>query len=357
MKPGEAPSEPEEISQVRLFVFRTFLFLAPLLLAVATMIGLDPLKVFRIHDPYYGPTDFLDINREMVCLRTFERNSADVRYDSFIFGSSRSISYHAEVWQRMLPEGSKAFHFDALGETVWGVRNKIRYLQDRNIPLRHVLLPVDEELLAGTGDRSGYLTISPPALSLAPPTRFYKTSLQAMLQPRMTATWVDYSLLRTKRAYMGAIIRDPGSTLRMNPITADLHHGVEASIQADPASYYANWIERYGTRERNRWPATPVTEPRLALLREIAERLGSANTNVTIIINPVYNQVPISSSWLEMLRAHFGETNVHDYSGRNPFTEDLRNYYDASHFRPHVGTAILREIYTRIPAVPDPPGN
>jgi hypothetical protein len=344
-----APTDPLPAATggilIRRFALRWLVFVAPLLLVVTLLVASDPLKVFRSDASYYGPKDFLDINREMVCLKTFESKSKDFRYDSFIFGSSRSISYHAEVWQEMLPEGSKAFHFDALGETTWGVRNKIRYLQKKNTPLRQVLLSLDEELLAGTGDRTGYLIISPPALSLAPPTRFYKTSLQALLQPRMAASWIDYSLFRTKRPYMGLVIRDPGSTLRMNPLTADLHHGVEAAILKNPDSYYTGWTERYGTRERNGWASTPVTEARVALLREISTRLEKSHTSVKIIVNPVYNQQPISDEWLKILRTIFGETNVFDYSGKNSFTDDFRNYYDASHFRPHVGTAILEEIY------------
>ncbi|MEG2479981.1 MAG: hypothetical protein RSA50_06885, partial [Mucinivorans sp.] len=42
----------------------------------------------------------------------------------------------------------------------------------------------------------------------------------------------------------------------------------------------------------------------------------------------------------------FGQNNVFDFSGINSFTKDYHNYYEDSHYRPHVAKAIIDTIYS-----------
>ena len=40
-----------------------------------------------------------------------------------------------------------------------------------------------------------------------------------------------------------------------------------------------------------------------------------------------------------------GKQNVFDFSGINFITNDYHNYYENSHYRPHVADYIMKEIY------------
>ena len=53
----------------------------------------------------------------------------------------------------------------------------------------------------------------------------------------------------------------------------------------------------------------------------------------------------LNESDLIYLKDTFGEDNVFDFSGINEFTNDYRNYYEISHYRPHVARKILEIVY------------
>ena len=63
------------------------------------------------------------------------------------------------------------------------------------------------------------------------------------------------------------------------------------------------------------------------------------------MISPLYNKMKLHNEDLEYLKKVFGETNVFDFSGINKFTNDYRNYYESSHYRPHVAREILKIVY------------
>lgn len=59
----------------------------------------------------------------------------------------------------------------------------------------------------------------------------------------------------------------------------------------------------------------------------------------------MYDQLKINEEDLEYLKTLFGDVNVFDFSGINKFTNDYKNYYEASHYRPHVTKEIMEKIY------------
>jgi len=69
------------------------------------------------------------------------------------------------------------------------------------------------------------------------------------------------------------------------------------------------------------------------------------NTKYQIIISPVYDQVPLEKQQIEQLELIFGEKHIYNFSGKNQFTESIHNFYETSHYRPHVANEILRIVY------------
>ena len=68
-------------------------------------------------------------------------------------------------------------------------------------------------------------------------------------------------------------------------------------------------------------------------------------TSVQIIISPLYNQIRLNPNDLQCLKQLFGSDNVNDFSGPNLWNTDLHNYYEASHYRPHVAVAVMDSVY------------
>jgi hypothetical protein len=59
----------------------------------------------------------------------------------------------------------------------------------------------------------------------------------------------------------------------------------------------------------------------------------------------LYNQVSFAADDLAVIKTLFGSENVFDFSGINEMTSHVENYYEDSHYRPHVARAIMNEIY------------
>jgi hypothetical protein len=93
-------------------------------------------------------------------------------------------------------------------------------------------------------------------------------------------------------------------------------------------------------------PITVLPEQR-RLLSSMAQIFARHGTRVRVVVSPLYDQIRLHPADLAALREIFGQDNVVDFSGDNPMTSDVRNYYESSHFRPPVARAILSGLYTR----------
>lgn len=343
-------SDPESRSSpwiiIRPLIFRLTLFLSPLICACLLVIAVDPLKAFRKYDQYYGQNNFLELNRELICFNTFNRHFSTQKFNAFIFGNSRSLAISTKEWAQYLPEDAKPFHFDALGDTLWGVRNKLAYLEKREASIDFVLWALDQELLEGIANRSGYQVISPFQLSGESPASFYFTFIHSVLKPKVAIAFLDYSLFNRYRSYMSGIIRENAGAICMDPITADLYYKVEQDIQENPESYYSTRKDIFYSRPAPIPPSSSLpTRQHIQLINEISSIIQRCGTQLKIIVNPLYNQVPLDPQWIELLQSKFGESVVWDFSGSHPLTQPIENYYETSHYRPHVAREMLKIIY------------
>ena len=63
------------------------------------------------------------------------------------------------------------------------------------------------------------------------------------------------------------------------------------------------------------------------------------------MISPLYDQVKFNPEDLSVLQEVFGHNQVFDFSGVNEFTTSKYNYYETSHYRPHVANEIMKKVY------------
>ncbi len=83
------------------------------------------------------------------------------------------------------------------------------------------------------------------------------------------------------------------------------------------------------------------------MLNEIIDVFRKQKTEYKIIISPAYDQLKLAPQDKIQLENIFGKENVYDFAGINPITNNYRNYYEHSHYRPHVTKHILSEIYKK----------
>jgi hypothetical protein len=116
-------------------------------------------------------------------------------------------------------------------------------------------------------------------------------------------------------------------------------------------TYYTPQLIRdeFYTRDKQQhYSEACIRENQQAMLSDIAASFRKYGTRFRIIINPLYNQEKLNPADLAYLEQLFGKEQVFDYSGINPITDDYRNYYEKSHYRPEVADAIMKFMYTGV---------
>lgn len=140
-------------------LIKIILFGIPFLLLFVSFIYIDRYKVFREYKNYDTNT-----NRSYVCYKTFVKNYKNEQFDSFILGSSLSLSFKLSDWYKHLPKNSKPFHFDGSGEGIYGIYNKLKFLDKKGVPVNNVLIIIEKRGLSKYGiyDSKGVLGVAPP---------------------------------------------------------------------------------------------------------------------------------------------------------------------------------------------------
>lgn len=311
------------------------------------IIWIDTFRVFRNYSDYYKDL-VVGINREVVTTRTYEKYRKKMNFNSFIFGSSRSQAFKCEQWENYLDENDQAFHFDASGEGIYGVANKIYFIDKNDGSIKNVLLVVDRNLLSHTINKTNHLYISPPELSKESKLFFYATFIQAQLNYKFLIAYLDYSIFKTYRDYMAFLISRAKYPSNHNKINCDIWYGSDHHIKIDSMGYYKELIEKdlfYDRNEVKNYKMTKITNLEIEQLELIKQIFDKHGTLYKVIVSPMYDQIPIGSEQLNLLINIFGESNVYNFSGKNQFTNNIGNFYETEHYKPYIANSILSKIY------------
>lgn len=325
---------------------------SPLFILGFIYLWMDPFKVVWHYDNYY-PTQTsggIALNPGHVATQTYLQQKDTQLFNAFIFGNSRSIYYPVAQWKSSTGDPAmRPFHFDAAAESLMGLWLKVRFIDRQGSELRHALIVTDASMLGKLDCDHWHLCETPPALcSYKNYANFAWYNFRAFLNPEYFIALTDYSLFHQLRPYM----------LRKHLLSEDIFtydslsnecdfYPMEQAI--DRGEYFTP--ERIAVFEGQQFPdsMSPRTllEPHMVLLDSIASVFARHHTHAEIIISPLYNQIRLNPTDLEVLRNRFGAARVHDFSGPNTWNADYHNYYETSHYRPHVASALLDSIYQK----------
>lgn len=328
----------------------TLIGVIPFIAAIGLYVALDPFRVVRTYDPIFeiNGEGGVTLNRNHVGTVTLLSNYDDREYDSFIFGNSRSFVYAVSDWRPHLTEAKNCFHYNAPNETLYGITKKIEFLDKRGLTLRNVLLVIDSETLSRPNHmNSGHLFILPPqVVDNENIIEFHLSFLRAFFQPQFLLAYADYKLSGKVKPYM-----TKDMLLNLS------RQSYDASSNELRMDYYEEQIKReeYFTPARmevfyerdtvETFYPRAIAESQKSQLETIIKIFEKHGTNYRIVVSPSYDQKRMDADDLESLYDLFGSHNVFDYSGRNHFTEDYRNFYENVHYRAPVARDIMKEIY------------
>ena len=316
----------------------------PLLVMLAYYVVADPFKVIWHYDVYYQPDNIVNLNRGFVSAKHYSNHYKDGKYDSFIFGNSRSIAYYCEEWEKYLPDTSRCYHFDVSSGSVGELLYEIKFIKDKGT-LKNALLVLDSGLLSET-ERDGILFSMPPILKGGEGTlNFQKQFFTAFYSFDFFRSYIDYRINREYKQYMDLYIvnirRD------YNPKYNELGWAYQEKQIAE-GTYYDH--EKLQIFESAQFPdmvsEEALDDERKEMLKEIKSVFDAQKTDYRIVIGPQYDQVKINPFDLQFLCDVFGKNHVFDYSGVNKWNEDYHNYYETSHYRPCVANEIMSLVYS-----------
>ncbi|MBI2966769.1 MAG: hypothetical protein HYY40_03015 [Bacteroidetes bacterium] len=335
------------------FLVKTLLFLLPFFSVTATFFIFDPFKIWYAYDDYFSDYSII-INRDYAGTELYMQNRKKMHYDSFIFGSSRTLAFNTKDWKPYLQNNASPFVFWASGETLFGMWSKIKFLHSLNDTIKNSILVMDNgATLNRTGNSKGHIFIKHPLLSNGSRYEFYSSFVYAYMADFFFVRYLDYCFFKRYRPYMKGFIDE--RIVKSDPVTNDFYRiSNQVERNRNMKDYYSKREKMFYARPQN--PVTSkaiIRPPQLTMLKDIAEIFGKMGTQYKIVIGPMYDQKKFNAGDLEILYELFGKQNVFDYTGINFITESRENYYDDNHYMPHVGQKILKEIYSRENLNPD----
>ncbi|NBR15021.1 MAG: hypothetical protein EBU01_10655, partial [Crocinitomicaceae bacterium] len=146
------------------FIFKLLKFSAliyvPLIITLVLYLTFDPFKVIYERNTYFDPINKpnIELNKDFVSTYTFINNLKNNKYDSFIFGNSRSIFYEIKDWKKHIGSSSKCYHFDASGEALYAMHKKILFISKKNVKIKNCLLILDYPTLKQVDSKKGHLS-------------------------------------------------------------------------------------------------------------------------------------------------------------------------------------------------------
>lgn len=313
-----------------------------------------PLVVFMFiiiqyyrHDPYQDFGSYKNYSWKFLFqilgdISTKKLLNSKVRYNTFIFGSSRTTGLYACYVQRKL-KNSRAFHYGNWNESIGGILQKVKLLDSLGYSLSNVIIYLDvDNTFEGDGKARPY----------------------------------DHYLIThtTKRHYQiehfQEFISNPANLpilIGQKPPKADFPDWHSDTVTNDPTHICTDSvIACYGNRElsrpdslkidamrksgflfvrdkRQKFMGKQISGPELSKVNELAGILHRHKSKIYVVITPLYDQMKFNPQDMEVLKSAFGP-DLYDFSGINGITNDDYNYPDREHFRPVISKQIIDSI-------------
>lgn len=333
---------------IKRYINKLLLFTLPLLVFIGWYVYLDPFEIFWHYDNYYvQKSTRLSLNQGFVSLNNFDNHYDEYKWNSFIFGNSRSRYYNIEDWENCISKESVGYHFDAHGESLLGLTKKIEYLDERNIELKNFLIVMDVGVLGQVESSDTHIFMIPPKLM------HYSNWMKFQIANlSVFCNWEFIKIclsLRKEQIQNASSLEEliSGELFDYDYRTNQIKLGL-AEKQILEGNYYNDkLIETQFSNNEYPDSISPaiIGKTQEQMLSKIHDIVQKHHVNCKIVISPLWDKIKLNPKDVKCLKSLFGSENVYDFSGTNKYTIDYHNYYEHSHYRPIVSKQIMHEIY------------
>ena len=331
----------------------------PFLLIIAGYFYFDPFQVLYKQSDF-SSKNFVECDRDFISTETYLNKRDKYHYNSFIFGSSRTMAYKPETWQKYLDKNASPFAFDATMESIYGIYKKIKFIDSTKAPINNVLFIFCRDYTFATTDNPvNHILRKHPLLTGESNFNFQFTFFKPYLDFNFLASYYTRLITGEQYAFMNEYVNElkVGFHPRSNHL---MLLDAERMLTENPLLYYKKYRKKFYCKKdangiliqdiiiaKEETISKDMINPKMVkMLKEIHQILLKHKTHYVIILQPLLEKVKYSQHDLLILKSIFSN-HIYDYTGENKFTTSIDNYYDWSHFRPHVGDIILKEIYDK----------
>lgn len=329
------------------YLLRVLVFLIPAWLLIVVYLITDPFKVIHTNSPFYAEEGYLGVNSNAgyISTMTFKENYPRYHYDSFIFGSSRSIHYSVSDWKKYIGDSASCYHFNADGETLYGMMKKVEYIDSVGAKIENALFIVDSYLLECDYNKPGHLyTICPELEGGRNQVMFHWQFFKAFTSPEFWYTFADFKINGELKPYMLNQLIISHEYIHYDVVTNEVRDIRFEQEIADGQYFNSRRLENFLNLRRRPFKRVMGTRHKV-MLERIASILERHSASYKVIVHPIYNRVNIDSEDLKTLKAVFGKENVYDFSSDSVLTSDYTLFYDPHHLRPKGTRQILERVY------------
>lgn len=313
----------------------------PFFLFILLYIWLDPFCV--IHNQQSPGS--LHWNRDVQGSRLFVKNYPIYHYKSFILGNSKTLGFRSRDWGKYIND-SIPYHWDASSENIEGIYSKLKYLDNIKDSLKNVMIVTDPAVYIGASNEGRFGYNHDYKIDGSSPLSFHFTFFKGFYTDFFYVSYIDYLIFKTYRPYMKNTIPGDWSQYIFDPVTNDfiLQKRIN-SITRDSIGFYSNSKMFYdrGNNVTTHWEC--IDESTMSKLKSMRNIFDRHHTNYKIVISPLYSQQYFNKADLKKLQGIFGEDNVFDFSGKNAYTANKGNFYDNIHYKPFLGSQLLKKMY------------
>lgn len=326
----------------------------PFTIILLSYIITDPFKVLYHYDDYYteGRSHrHITLDNDYVALENFKNHYPKEKYNSFIIGSSTTRFLMSRFWEPHI-KTNKIYHFDAAVESLFGLERKMDYFEKHHIPIKNALIVLDIDALNNTTDSEGHIFVKHPDLSGRNPLDFQWQFFRTYLKWDFITAYWDYRISGKVKAYMTKkFLFDNAVYFNRNKKNEFEYVAFEEQIKKNPSLYYKGDVLKMFT-DRPQKSENTISPKRLdsvgiKMLKNTCRILKEKKSDYRILIPPMYDQIYINPKDLAQIQSIFGKNRVYDFSGKNEFNQEMKQYYEPWHFRIDTGKAIFDEIYTQ----------
>jgi hypothetical protein len=330
------------------FLKYIFLFSIPIVAIIVAYIIIDPFKVLYHYDSYYlsNQSNPEGLNGDYVALETYKNHNPNQHFDAFIMGSSRSLFYQVDSVKKYT-NAHDVFHFQVSSESIYGLNHKVNYIDKNGGDLKHCLIILDHLILSTTTNGNTATSYKHPDMTGESMLNFKFSSFLQMFNGKFLFAYIYYKLTGHILPYAIEENLLDDKVFKYDGIRNEkLYLNNEKLAATDPQKYYALKKEVFYKRSGKPAEYEPVIkEAQIKLLKEMAEVFKKHHTNLKIVISPLYDQLAFNKADLKVLQSLFGEESIYDFSGINSITNNVYNYFETSHYRPHISNLIIRTVF------------